>query len=193
MARSLYPALPRGAASLRGALHGAAKLGLVALQADRASLTFTGRSVAALLPPAPEMARIHGQLETRRRGVTLASLHPQIGAVLRLLLGADPVARLLFDTLQATDAPLSMRALVLLSAERDRALAAIVFFKPESVPAVTGEDGQILWHRVQPQHFRSTRLARARGAASPVVSSDSGAVAGQAWRRAAGPILGPTP
>ncbi|NTU85761.1 MAG: hypothetical protein HGA45_41605, partial [Chloroflexales bacterium] len=47
-------------------------------------------------------------------------------------------------------------ALVLLSAERDRALTPAVFFKPEAVPALTGDDGQILWHNVQPQHFRST-------------------------------------
>jgi hypothetical protein len=76
--------------------------------------------------------------------------------VLRLLLAADPVARLLIEALDAAGRPLSMRALVLLSAERDRALAPAVFFHPEAVAAVTGDDGQILWHRVQPQHFRST-------------------------------------
>jgi hypothetical protein len=156
VARLHYSALPKGLSSLRSALHGAAKLGLVALQADRASLTFTGRTVAALLPAAPEIARLHAALDTGRRGITLAALHPQAGAVLRLLLSADPVARLLIDTLQAADAPLSLRALVLLSAERDRALTPAVFFKPEAVPALTGDDGQILWHRVQPQHFRST-------------------------------------
>lgn len=43
--------------------------------------------------------------------MTLASVQPQAGAVLRLLLAADPVARLLVETLKAGDAPLSMRAL----------------------------------------------------------------------------------
>jgi hypothetical protein len=49
-----------------------------------------------------------------------------------------------------------MRALILLSAERDRALTPAVFFQPDAVSAITGDDGQILWHKVQPGHFRST-------------------------------------
>lgn len=156
VARSHYTVLPRGITSLRSALRGAAKLGMVALQADRAQLTFTGRTVAALLPAAPELARLHAALDTGHRGVTLAMIHPQVGAVLRLLLNADPIAQLLIDTLQTSDTPLSMRSLVLLSAERDRALTPVAFFKPEAVAALVGDDGQILWHKVQPQHFRST-------------------------------------
>ena len=80
----------------------------------------------------------------------------QAGAVLRLLLSTDPVVRLLIDALMAAEQPLSMRALVVLSAERDRALAPAIFFHPEAIATVTGEDGQILWHNVLPHHFRST-------------------------------------
>jgi hypothetical protein len=155
-ARASYPALPQTDASLRGALHGAAKLGLVKLQADRAQLTFTGRTVITLLPSAPELAALHTAVVSSGRGATLAAQHPQAGAVLRLLLMADPVARLLTETLQAAAAPLSMRALVLLSAERDRALTPAVFFQPDAISLITGDDGQILWHSVQPRHFRST-------------------------------------
>jgi hypothetical protein len=75
---------------------------------------------------------------------------------LRLLLMSDPVARLLTETLAAAAAPLSMRALILLSAERDRALTPAAFFHPDAVSAITGDDGQILWHKVETRHFRST-------------------------------------
>ncbi|NTU85933.1 MAG: hypothetical protein HGA45_42490, partial [Chloroflexales bacterium] len=156
MARAYYSVLPQTDASLRGALRGAAKLGLVELQADRARLTFTGRTVTALLPTASNLAQIHTQLVTGSRGETLAALHPQAGAVLRLLITTDPIAQLLIDTLQAAGSPLSMRALVLLSAERDKALTPAVFFHPEAVATITGDDGQILWHKVEAQHFRST-------------------------------------
>jgi hypothetical protein len=156
VARSHYPVLPKTFASLRSALQGAAKLGLVELQADRARLSFTGRAVADLLPSAPELANLHRQLVSDARGSTLAAVSPQAGAVLRLLLAADPVARLLIEALEAAGGPLSMRALVLLSAERDRALAPAVFFRPDAVATITGDDGQILWHKVHPGHFRST-------------------------------------
>lgn len=155
-ARTHYPALPRTDASLRGALHGAAKLGLVELQADRARLSFTGRTVVTLLPSAPELATLHAAVVSGGRGASVAAQHPQAGAVLRLLLMADPVARLLTETMEAAGTPLSMRALVLLSAERDRALTPAVFFQPDAVSAITSDDGQILWHKVQPKHFRST-------------------------------------
>lgn len=155
LARALYPVLPQTSASLRGALQGAAKLGTVELQADRARLSFTGRTVADLLPSAPELARLHEQLIAAGRGAALADLSPAVGAVLRLLLTSDPVARLVVATLEAAGGPVSMRALVLLSAERDRALTPAVFFHAEAVAAITGDAGQILWHKVQPQHFRS--------------------------------------
>lgn len=156
MARANYSVLPQNDASLRGALRGAAKLGLVELQADRARLTFTGRTVAGLLPTASTLAQIHIELVTGKRGETLAELHPQAGAVLRLLISSDPIAQLLIDTLQAAGSALSMRTLVLLSAERDKALTPAVFFHPEAVATITGEDGQILWHKVEARHFRST-------------------------------------
>lgn len=108
MARACYPVLPQTDASLRGALRGAAKLGLVELQADRARLTFTGRTVTALLPTASNLAQIHTQLVTGSRRETLAMLHPQAGAVLRLLITTDPIAQLLIDTLQVAGSPLSM-------------------------------------------------------------------------------------
>jgi hypothetical protein len=156
-ARAHYPALPRTDASLRGALHGAAKLGLVQMEADRARLSFTGRTIVVLLPSAPELATLHAAVVGGGRGASLAAQHPQAGAVLRLLLMADPVARLLTETLEAAAAsPLSMRALVLLSAERDRALTPAVFFQPDAVSTITGDDGQILWHKVETRHFRST-------------------------------------
>lgn len=163
-ARGLYPALPQTDASLRGALHGAAKLGLAELQADRARLTFTGRTVVALLPSAPELAALHTAVVAGGRGATLAAQHPQTAAVLRLLLLSDPVARLLTETLAAAATPLSMRALVLLSAERDRTLTPAVFFQPDAVSAITGEDGQILWHKVEPRHFRSTTFLQYKSA-----------------------------
>lgn len=156
VARDAYPELPRNEGSLRGALRGSAKLGLVELQADRVRLTYTGHTVATLLPSAPEFARLHAALVAGGRKATLAAQHPQAGAVLRLLLMADPVARLLVETLKAAEAPLSMRALALLSAERDRALAPAVFFQPDAVSAITSEQGQLLWNRILPQHFRST-------------------------------------
>lgn len=156
MARAYYQVLPQSDASLGGALRGAAKLGLVELQADRARLTFTGRTVATLLPTASQLAQLHLQLVTGKRGKTLAALNPQVGAVLRLLMSRDPVAQLLITTLQAAGAPLSMRALVLLSAERDRALTPAIFFHPEAVSTITGDDGRILWHKVEARHFRST-------------------------------------
>lgn len=156
LARSHYPVLPQKSESFRGVLHGAAKLGLVELQADRVRLTFTGRTVVELLPTAPQLAQLHARLVGAERGATLADLSPPTGAVLRLLLAADPVARLLIEALEAAGGALSMRALVLLSAERDRALTPAVFFQPEAVAIVTGDDGQILWHKVQSQHFRST-------------------------------------
>ena len=41
-------------------------------------------------------------------------------------------------------------------AARDKTLTPVIFFKPEAVPEITGDQGRVVWARVQPEHYRST-------------------------------------
>jgi hypothetical protein len=52
--------------------------------------------------------------------------------------------------------PVSKRSLVLLSAERDKTMTPLNFFNPETIDDITDDQGQLVWHRIQSHHFRST-------------------------------------
>jgi hypothetical protein len=78
--------------------------------------------------------------------------------VLRCLLYADPVARFIIDVLAdlGPKGPLPLPALVGHAVERDRALTPVIFFKPEAVPAITDDQGRLVWERILPEHYRPT-------------------------------------
>jgi hypothetical protein len=157
-ARSLYPVLPQGHTSFRSALSGAEKLGLVRLQGKQVTLSFVGQAAAVLLPDSAALTSLHQQLTSSGAQQTLASLSPSAAAVLRTLLYTDPVAKFLIDLLTEVHAgqPLSLRALVLLGAERDRSMTSLIFFNPEVVATITNDQGHLIWQRIQPNHYRST-------------------------------------
>lgn len=157
-ARQHYPVLPSKTSSFRAALSGAEKLGLVRVQGRHVHQTFVGQAAAAILPDSPTLARIHTQLIQRSTSHTLSSLEPTAGALLRCFLYADPIARLLIDTLMeiGRNEPVTMHSLVMQVAERDKALAPTIFFQPEAIAIVTDDQGALAWHRIQPQHFRAT-------------------------------------
>lgn len=154
--RQCYPELPAGPTSFRAALSGAEKLGIVRIQGKDVQPTFVGSAVADLLPDAMTLAAIHRQIKAG--GQTLTGVAPAAGAVLRCLLYGDPIAQFVIDVLRdiGVGEPVSLRALVLHSAERDKTLAPAIFFAPEAASAVTDDQGRLAWHRIQPQHFRST-------------------------------------
>lgn len=156
-ARERYPVLPAGRTSFRAALSGAEKLGLVSIRGQQAQLTDLGWSVAPLLPDASSLAAIH-QCIAPRGAPTLARESPAAGAVLRILLHGDPVARFVIETLSVIGVgqSISLRSLVIHAAERDQALAAVVFFQPEAIATITDDQGHLVWRRIQPEHFRST-------------------------------------
>ena len=68
------------------------------------------------------------------------------------------MARFIIDTLTdlGMNKPTPLPALVRHASSRDRALAAVVFFNPESAPEVTDDQGRLVWERVRPGHYRST-------------------------------------
>jgi hypothetical protein len=156
--RARYHVLPAGRSSFRAALSGAEKLGLVHVRGPQAQLSYLGWSVAPLLPDAPSLAAIHQRIAPKGSGRTLASESPAAGAVLRTLLHGDPVARFIIETLSVLGVgqAVSLRSLVLHGAERDRALAAAIFFQPEAIAIITDDQGHLVWRRIQPEHFRST-------------------------------------
>lgn len=45
-----------------------------------------------------------------------------------------------------------MSDLVRHAAARDMTLAPVIFFKPEAVPEITGDQGRIVWDRVLTDH-----------------------------------------
>jgi hypothetical protein len=138
-ARECYPVLPSGRTSFRAALSGAEKLGLVPTRGQQTQLSYLGWSVAPLLPDAPALAAIHQRIALRGSGPTLARENPAAGAVLRMLLHTDLVARFLIETLTAIGVgqAVSLRSLVIAAAERDRALALAIFFQPEAAALIT--------------------------------------------------------
>lgn len=156
--RRVYSVLPQGWTSFRSALSGAEKLGIVRFQDRFISRTFIGRSITQLLPDTAQLEAIHLQITRRGSHQTLASASPESGAVLRTLLYADPVAKFIIDVLNdvGRDQPLTMRSLVLLCAERDKAITPLIFFNPEKIDEITDDRGHLAWHRIQSHHFRGT-------------------------------------
>ncbi len=155
--RAAYPELPRGAESIRGAVRGAQKLGLVRVHSQAVALTMTGEAATGLLPDLATIGTIHRSLARRGAGLTLDGLSAQAGAVLRWLLAADPVVELIVATLADLDGgPVPLPVLARKALERDRARALAVFFTPELVAEITDTSGAVDWTRVEPRHFRST-------------------------------------
>jgi hypothetical protein len=157
-ARRIYPVLPKNTTSFRAALSGAQKLGLVRIEGRQVTPTVIGQAIAELVPDAPTLADIHHRVVGRGNEATLAQASPASGAALRCLLYTDPVVRLIVDVLKAagTHQPIAMPGLAALAAERDKILAVTVFFNPERTSEIIDDQGRVLWHRVQPQHYRST-------------------------------------
>jgi hypothetical protein len=156
-ARERYPVLPAGRNSFRSALAGAEKLGLISIRGQQAQLTYLGWSVVPLLPDAATLAAVHRRIAPRS-GPPLAREHPAAAAVLRTLLQGDPVARFIIETLADIGVGLavSLRSLVVHAAERDRALAAAIFFQPDAIATITDDQGHLVWRRIEPRHYRST-------------------------------------
>ena len=147
----LYPAIPR---DFRPALRGASKLGLVYIKGNTAELTQLGRACAALLPLPGELAELHK--EALRQ--PLATLCPKTGAVLRILLEGEPIAKFITEVLARVGRhqPIAMPALVENASRLDKTLTPVVFFFPKAINKLTNDQGFIVWNNVQADHYRTT-------------------------------------
>lgn len=147
----LYPVMPR---DFRPALRGAQQLGLVTILGKTVELSRLGRSCAALLPSPDRLAELHRQALKQ----PLATLCPQTGAVLRILLDHEPVAKFISDVLARVDRyhVMPMPVLVEHASRLDKTLTPVVFFFPDVVAALTDDQGCIVWRKVQAQHYRTT-------------------------------------
>jgi len=130
----------------------------VRVQSGRVQLTFVGHSVVPLLPESAKLAEIHEQIAARGSGLTLASVHPAAGAVLRLLLYGDPVGRFIIDVLTTIgfNKSVPMSELVRKATEQDKTLSPVIFFKPEAISEISDDRGRVLWDKVRAEHYRST-------------------------------------
>ena len=155
-----YPVLPEGSTSLRAAVAGARKLGLVRVVENLVELTMIGEAAVSLLPDLQELARLH-QAATRR-GATLAGESAQAGAVLRWLLASDPVVELIVTVLRSAGGPLRMSDLARLGLALDRPRALVAFFHPERIDEITDGRGEVRWEQVTSAHYRSTTFMQVK-------------------------------
>lgn len=149
--RELYPEMPD---QFRPALTGAAKLGLISIKGNKVELTRLGRTCVGLLPDPSALNILHQQSKRQ----PLAKLNPQSGAVLRILLENDPVAKFVIDVLSkiGRHEPVTMTMLVESASRTDKALTPTVFFFPKVISAIIDDQGFIEWQKVQPFHYRTT-------------------------------------
>lgn len=142
----------------RAALRGAAKLGLVRVEAGRVMLTDVGRAVRGLLPDAvPEWAAIHRDCVRTKGPLTLIERCRPAGLVLRLLLLRDPVVQLVLEGLRALPGQGgSFRELAKTCAQRNWRQAVIFFLNPEATEPWVPHDGAVEWDVVPGDCFRST-------------------------------------
>ncbi len=155
-----YPVLPEGSTSLRAAVAGARKLGLVRVVENCVELTMIGEAAVSLLPDLQQLAQLH-QAATRR-GATLAGESTQTGAVLRWLLASDPVVELIVTVLRSAGGPLPMPDLARLGLALDRSRALVAFFHPERIDEITDARGGVRWDRVTSAHYRSTTFMQVK-------------------------------
>lgn len=146
--RREYPSLPK---DFRPVLRGAQKLGLIQLRDSSVELTLAGEAAGALLPPLTELELIHRKLS--KSVSTLEQESPQTAAVLRILLAQDPIAQLLVAVLSKK--PINMPKLAVEALRHNREQALIALFNPEVLDTIT-QQGDIVWTRVRPEHYRST-------------------------------------
>jgi hypothetical protein len=139
----------------RAALRGAQKLQLLKVTNEGCQLTEAGLAVKSLLPQTMlHWSDVHARMAARE---TLALAHPNAAAVLRLMLLADPLVRLLIEALRSLPAEgASFRMLARRCAEVDKRRTAIFFLKPESAVNWLAPDGSIPWAEVDDTDFRST-------------------------------------
>lgn len=147
----LYPSMPK---SFRPALRGAEQLGLVQIRGNVTELTTLGRSCAELLPTPNELNTLHRKALKQ----PLATLCPQTGAVLRILLDNEPIAKFITGTLAriGRHRRVSLPILVENASRLDKSLTPVVFFFPAALDVLLNDQGYIVWHKVQNQHYRTT-------------------------------------
>ncbi len=149
--RILYPAIPR---DFRPALRGAEKLGLVHIRGNAVELTYLGRTCVELLPSPQELDALHIQAIKQ----PLAEISPQTGAVLRILLDREPIAKFIIEMLarEGHHQPIPMPVLVEHASRIDKLLTPVVFFFPKAIDELTNDQGFIVWRNVQAHHYRTT-------------------------------------
>lgn len=149
--RILYPSMPQ---QFKPALRGAEQLGLIHLRGHTAALTNLGLTCAGLLPSPDQLDRLHQQALKQ----PLATLSPQTGAVLRILLEHEPIAAFITATLTRIGRhhPVTMPILVENASRLDAALTPVVFFFPSALPTILNDQGYLTWHKIQAQHYRTT-------------------------------------
>lgn len=139
----------------RAAMRGAQKLQLLKVTNESCQLTEAGLAVKPLLPQTMvQWSDIHRRMTASE---TLALAHPSAAVVLRLMLLADPVVRLVIEALRSLPAEgASFRLLARRCADIDKRRTAIFFLKPESAVNWLAPDGSIPWVEVDDTDFRST-------------------------------------
>ncbi|PDW00056.1 hypothetical protein [Candidatus Viridilinea mediisalina] len=149
--RNHYPVMPK---VFRPALAGAAKLRLINIYGNEVELTKIGKTCMPLLPDAATLNTWHSQAIHK----PLAVISPSTGAVLRILLEGDPVAKFITDVLEKTDPreAIPMSTLVEIASRLDKTMTPIVFFFPKIVHEILDDQGFIVWHKVEPRHYRTS-------------------------------------
>ncbi len=144
--------------SLRAALSGAQKLGLVVIDGTDVRLSDVGATVRELLPSeVAEWTAIHHDLVGARGRLMLSARCRTAGIVLRLLLLRDPLVRLVVDGLRTLpNREGSFVELAQACARLDRRKAVIFFLEPEAATKWVPRSGLVDWHSVSGDAFRST-------------------------------------
>ena len=132
---------------LMASLKGASKLGLVSISGRKIGLTDAGLAIKKLLPDClGEWASIHSRVSARGKRPRLCDIHPQSGAVLRLLLLQDPIVRILVDGLRRFPGQsATFDDLAVACDAIDHARAPIFFLKPESAVRLTTPQCRLDW------------------------------------------------
>jgi hypothetical protein len=155
----VYP-LPQGrnpGQSLRAALAGASKIGIVRVSGNQVYLTDVGATARTIIGSSlEEWAKVHTTIAARG-GPSLADIAPRAAAVLRMLLLQDVQVRLVIGGLRMFQA---RRATFDKLAEAcdslDHASAPIFFLHPRAVATLSDERGRIAWAQATGEDFRAT-------------------------------------
>lgn len=160
-----YPIPVEASAGIRTVLHGARKLGVLAIHGREVRLSPNGAAAKAVVgSDVDAWAHLHALATKNRAGSshpTLAGLRPDVGAVLQLLLLRDPAVDLVVQALRGLpDATGTEIELARAAEALDPAVAHVLFVTPEHLPEALGPDGLVDWQAIPDNHVRGSTAYR---------------------------------